>query len=438
MNWKEIYTSKCKTMEEAVKIIKSGDKVVIGHAAGEPVKLVEALADYGVNADLKGVEIYQQVDLGNSLHARPGMERHFREKSMFLGANTRDCVNSGRGDFIPCYFYQTPDFYREIEHPDVVLVTLSLPDEHGYCSFGVSCDYTKPAAEAEGAKVVAVVNPNMPRTLGDSFIHVSDLAVIVEDDTPIPELGLPKIGDVEMAIGEQIASLVKDGDCLQLGIGAIPDAVLKFLGGKKNLGIHSEMISDGVIDLYEKGVINCSVKNLHRDKMVVSFLMGTRRLYDFVDDNPAMYMAPVDYVNHPIVIGQNDNMVSINSSVEVNLMGEACSEAIGLKQFSGIGGQVDFIRGASFSKGGRSILAFPSTAKKGTVSKIVPYLSQGGTVTTPRNDVDYIVTEHGIARMKGKSLRERARSLIRIAAPQFKDELAKEFENRFAEKYQEV
>lgn len=438
MDWKEMYTSKLKTLEDAVKIIKSGDKVVIGHAVGEPVGLVDALADYGVKADLRDVEIYQMVDMGHSLHAQPGMEKHFIEKSMFLGAKTRDCVNSGRGDFIPCYFYQAPDFYRSIQNPDVVLVTLSLPDEHGYCSFGVSCDYTKPAAEVEGAKVVAVVNPNMPRTLGDSFIHVSDIDVIVEDDSLVPELGLPKIGDVEMAIGKHIASLVKDGDCLQLGIGAIPDAVLKFLDDKKDLGIHSEMISDGVIDLYEKGVINCSAKNFNRDKMVVSFLMGSKRLYDFADDNPSLFMAPVDYVNHPIIIGQNDNMVSINSSVEVDLMGEACSEAIGLKQFSGIGGQVDFIRGASFSKGGRSILAFPSTAKNGTVSKIVPYLTQGGTVTTSRNDVDYIVTEHGIARMKGKTLRERARALIGIAAPQFRDELAKEFENRFAEKYQEV
>ena len=438
MNWREIYTSKLKPIKEAVKVVKSGDKVVIGHAVGEPIKLVDAMTEYAVQADLRDIEIYQQVDMGHSLYAQPGMEKHFRENSLFLGAKTRDCVNSGRGDFTPCYFYQAPEFYRSTKKPDVVFVTLSLPDEHGYCSFGVSCDYTKPAAEVEGAKVVAAVNPNMPRTLGDSFIHVSDIDVIVEDDTPIPELGLPQIGDVEMAIGEHIASMVNDGDCLQLGIGAIPDAVLKFLDNKKDLGIHSEMISDGVIDLYEKGVINCAAKNYNRGKIVVSFLMGSRRLYDFADDNPSVYMAPVDYVNHPVIIGRNDNMVSINSSVEVNLMGEACSEAMGLKQFSGIGGQVDFIRGASFSKGGRSILAFPSTAKKGTISRIVPYLTQGGTVTTSRNDVDYIVTEHGIAKMKGNTLRERARQLIRIAAPQFQDVLAEEFERRFAEKYKEV
>ncbi|WP_077611250.1 acetyl-CoA hydrolase/transferase family protein [Clostridium sp. Marseille-P2415] len=438
MDWRKIYTSKLKTMEEAVKTIKSGDRVVIGHAVGEPVKLVDTMVDYAVKADLREIEIFQQVDMGHSLYAQPGMEKHFRENSLFLGAKTRDCVNSGRGDFTPCYFYQTPDFYRNIKRPDVVLATLSLPDEDGYCSFGVSCDYTKPAAEVEGAKLIAVLNPNMPRTLGDSFIHVSEIDVIVEDDTPLPELGLPKIGETEMAIGEHIASLVNNGDCLQLGIGAIPDAVLKFLGNKKDLGIHSEMISDGVIDLYEKGVINCRVKNFNRDKMVVSFLMGTKRLYDFADDNPGIYMAPVDYVNHPVIIGKNDHLVSINSSLEVNLMGEACSEAIGLKQFSGIGGQVDFIRGASFSKGGRSILAFPSTAKKGTISKIVPYLTRGGTVTAGRNDVNYIVTEYGIAKMKGNTLRERARQLVGIAAPQFRDDLAEEFERRFAEKYQEV
>ncbi len=425
-------------MEEAVKTIKSGDRVVIGHAVGEPVKLVDSMVDYAVAADLRDIEIFQQVDMGHSLYAQPGMEKHFRENSLFLGAKTRDCVNSGRGDFTPCYFYQAPDFYRNIKQPDVVLATLSLPDEDGYCSFGVSCDYTKPAAEVEEAKLIAVLNPNMPRTLGDSFIHVSEIDVIVEDDTPIPELGLPKVGDVEMAIGEHVASLVNDGDCLQLGIGAIPDAVLKFLGDKKDLGIHSEMISDGVIELFEKGVINCRAKNFNRDKMVVSFLMGTKRLYDFADDNPGIYMAPVDYVNHPVVIGKNDHLVSINSSVEVNLMGEACSEAIGLKQFSGIGGQVDFIRGASFSKGGRSILAFPSTAKKGTISKVVPYLTKGGTVTTSRNDADYIVTEYGIAKMKGNTLRERARQLIGIAAPQFRDDLSEEFERRFAETYQEV
>ncbi|PJJ26876.1 acetyl-CoA hydrolase/transferase family protein [Lacrimispora celerecrescens] len=438
MNWKELYASKLKTIEEAVKIIKSGDRVVISHAVGEPVKLVDAMVDYVVKMDLRDIEINQQIDMGHSLYARPGMEKHFRQNSFFVGTNTRDCVNSGRGDFTPCFFYQIPDLFRSFLKPDVLLATFSLPDEHGYCSFGVACDYTKPAAEIEGVKVIGVLNPTMPRTHGDCFIHIRDIDAIVEDNTPVTELLIPESGDVELAIGEHIASLIKDGDCLQLGIGGIPDAVLKFLGGKKNLGIHSEMLSDGIVDLYEKGVVNCSAKNFNPDKMVVSFLMGTRRLYDFADNNPCIYMAPVDYVNNPGIIGRNDNMVSINSSLQVNLMGEACSEAMGLKQFSGIGGQVDFIRGAAFSKGGRSILAFSSTAKKGTISRIVPYLTYGATVTTCRNDVDYVVTEYGIARMKGHTLRDRARQLIRIAAPQFREELAVEFEKRFAEKYLEV
>lgn len=435
MNWKEEYASKLTSVEEAVKIIKSGDHVVIAHAVGEPVKLVDTMVSYVIENDLRDITVSQQVDMGHALYAAEGMEKHFRVNSTFVGANTRDCVNSGRGDFVPCYFFNLPDYFRYENKPDVVLIQVSKPDEHGYCSYGVSSDYTKPAAEVPTSKVIAVVNPNMPRTLGDSFINVKDIDVIVEDDTPIIELGLPKIGEVEMAIGNNIATLVKDGDCLQLGIGAIPDAVLKFLGEKNDLGIHSEMISDGVVDLCEKGVITGAAKNFHKGKIVVTFLMGTRRLYNFIDNNPAIYLASVDYVNNPKIIGMNDNLISINSSVEVNLMGEACSEAMGLKQFSGIGGQVDFIRGAAFSKGGRSILAFPSTAKKGTVSKIVPYLTHGGTVTTCRNDVDYVVTEHGIAKLKGQSLRERARRLISIAAPQFRESLGEEFKNRFGEKY---
>lgn len=418
-------------MEEAVKVIKSGDRIVIGHAVGEPVNLVDAMVDHVVKNNLHDIEINQQVDMGHSLYAQPGMEKHFRQNSFFVGGKTRDCINSGRGDFTPCFFYQLPDLFRTTLVPNVLLATFSKPDEHGYCSFGVSCDYTKPVAEMEGVTVIGCINPNMPRTMGDSFIHVSDIDIIVEDDAPVPELPLPKIGEVEMAIGKNIASLVNDGDCLQLGIGAIPDAVLKFLDDKKDLGIHSEMISDGVIDLYEKGVINCSKKSINRGKMVVSFLMGSKRLYDFVDNNPAVYMAPVDYVNNPVVIGQNDNLVSINSSVEVDLMGQACSEAMGLKQFSGVGGQVDFVRGAAFSKGGKSIIAFPSSAKGGTISKIVPFLTHGGPVTTSRCDIDYVVTEHGIAKLKGHSLRERAEQLINIAAPQFRDDLRKEFDARF-------
>lgn len=315
---------------------------------------------------------------------------------------------------------------------DVALIQVSKPDEHGYCSFGVSSDYTKPAADC--AKIViAEVNKQMPRTMGNSFIHVSDMDFIVESDHPIIELPLPKIGEVEKAIGRNCAELVEDGSTLQLGIGAIPDAVLLFLKDKKDLGIHSEMISDGVVELVEAGVITNKNKTLHPGKSVVTFLMGTKRLYDYADNNPAVEMYPVSYVNDPKVIMQNNQMVSINSCVQVDFYGQVASESIGAKQISGVGGQVDFVRGASMSLDGKgkSIIAMPSTASKGKVSRIVPMLDEGAPVTTSRNDVDYIVTEYGIAHLKGKTNKGRARALINIAHPDFREELAVEFQNRF-------
>jgi 4-hydroxybutyrate CoA-transferase len=303
-------------------------------------------------------------------------------------------------------------------------------DEHGFFSFGVSNDYTKPAAEA--AKIViAQVNDKMPRTMGDSFIHISDIDYIVEANHEIIELKPPKIGEIERAIGENCASLVEDGSTLQLGIGAIPDAVLLFLKDKKDLGIHSEMISDGVLELVEAGVITNKAKSIHPGKIIVTFLMGTKRLYDFIDNNPVVEMYPVNYVNDPRVIMQNSKMVSINSCVQVDLMGQVSSESVGLTQISGVGGQVDFVRGANMCKDGKSIIAMPSTAAKGKVSKIVPLLDEGAAVTTGRNDVDYIVTEYGIAKLKGKTLKDRAKALISIAHPDFKDGLIEEFEKRF-------
>ena len=431
MGWKETYASKLTSMDEAAKVVKSGDTVIIAHAVGEPVALIDKMVDYAVAADLHDIKIHQMVAMGHGKYGEPGMEKHFDVNPVFLGGSTRDVVNSGRGNFTPCFFYQVPELFTTDYAADVLFCTVSKPDKNGFCSFGTSCDYTKPAAECPKTKVVAVVNPNMPRAMGDNFIHVDNIDVIVEDDAPIPALPIAKIGDTEKAIGEKVASLIKDGDCLQLGIGSIPDAVLTFLGGKKDLGIHSEMVSDGVVDLYEKGIITCKAKNFHKDKMVITFLMGTKKLYDFVDHNPDVLMLPVDYVNHPIVIGQNENLVSINSCVQVDLMGQVSSESIGPKQISGVGGQVDFIRGASFSKGGRSILAFPSTAAKGTVSRIVANLDYGAPVTTSRMDVDYIVTEYGVAHLKGHSLRERAKSLIAIAHPDFRAELQDEFARRF-------
>ena len=312
------------------------------------------------------------------------------------------------------------------------MVTLSAPDKHGFCSFGISVDFTKTIAE--NAKIViGQVNKYMPRTHGDSFIHISDIDFLVEHDEPLVELPKPHIGEVESKIGEYVASLVNDGDCLQLGIGAIPDAALQFMKDKKDLGIHSEMISDGVMDLMKAGVITNKKKNFHNRRTVVTFLMGTKDLYDYVDDNPFFEMYPVDYVNDPRVVSQNDNMVCINSCIQVDLTGQVVSGSIGPRQFSGVGGQVDFVRGAAWSKGGRNIIAMPSTVK-GKMSKIVPVITEGSSVTTSINDVDYIITEYGIAKLGSKSLNERARALINIAHPDFREELAKAYEERFHEK----
>jgi len=429
MNWKEIYKSKLVKPEEAVTHIKSGDRVVVGHAAGEPTVLIDAMVANREN--YRNVEIVNLVVLGTGEYAKPGMEEYFHENSIFASASTREAIESGRADFTPCFFHEVPKLFRKGYMPvDVALVQVSSPDEHGYCSFGVSNDYTKPAAKY--AKVVIVeVNDKMPRTMGDSFIHISDIDYIIETSHKIIELQPPSIGEVEKKIGENCASLIEDGSTLQLGIGAIPEAVLLFLKDKKDLGIHSEMISDGVVELVEAGVITNKMKTLHPGISVVSFLMGTKRLYDFVDNNPSVEMYPVNYVNNPITIMKNYKMVSINSCVQVDIMGQVCSECIGLKQISGVGGQVDFVRGVNMSEDGISIIAIPSTASKGKISKIVSLLDVGAVVTTSRTDVDYIVTEYGIAQLKGKSLRNRARALINIAHPDFREELKVEFTNRF-------
>lgn len=432
MDFQEIYKNKVVSAKEAVQKIRSGDRVVLGHAVGEPTTVIEAMVEEKEN--YKDVEIVHMVAMGKAEYAKPGMEKHFRHNSIFVGGTTREAVSSGRGDFTPCFFSEVPKLFRESLPVDVALIQVTPPDEYGYCSFGVSNDYTKPAAEC--AKIViAEVNDQMPRTMGDSFIHVSDIDYIVESSHPIIELKPAKIGDIERIIGENCASLIEDGSTLQLGIGAIPDAVLLFLKDKKDLGIHSEMISDGVVELVEAGVITNKLKTLHPGKVVVTFLMGTKKLYDFANNNPMLEMYPVDYVNAPSVIAKNHKMVSINSCVQVDLMGQIASESIGLKQISGVGGQVDFVRGSSICKDGISIMAMPSTTAKGKVSKIVPILDEGAAITTSRNDADYIITEYGIAHLKGKTLRERAKALINIAHPNFREDLIKEYEKRFHIKF---
>lgn len=430
MNWKERYQDKICSADEAVSYIKSGDRVGVTHACGEPVILTDAMVRNAEKYDYHDIEVVHMISMGNAGYCQPEMASRFRHNSLFVGASSRDAIQKGRGDFTPVFFSEIPELFRTTLPVDVALLQVSEPDEHGYCSFGISCDYTKPMAEC--AKVrIAQVNANMPRVLGDNFIHLSQLDHIVVADTPLIELPRPKIGEVQRKIGEHIASLVPDGVCLQLGIGAIPDAVLLFLKDKKDLGIHSEMFSDGVVDLIEAGVITNRNKQIDRGMNVVTFLMGTRRLYDFVNNNPTVCMKSVDYVNNPRVVCQNDNMISINSCVEVDLMGQVCSESVGLKQISGVGGQVDFVRGANMSKGGKTIMAMPATAARGTVSKIVPFITEGAAVTTSRCDVDYVVTEYGIAQLHGKTLRQRAKELIAIAAPEFRENLQAEFDRRF-------
>ncbi len=428
-DWKEIYPKKFVTAPEAISHIQSGQKVVFTHACGESQCLTNELV---AQADrLENVEIIHMVAMGKAPYCNEeGMEKHFRHNALFVGGSTRKALEEGRADFTPVFFHEVPKFFREGIIPmDVVLLQLSEPDEDGNCSFGISCDYTQPAAEA-AKLVIAQINKNMPRTSGNS-INLKDIDYIVEKDEDLLELKPPKIGDTERKIGEYVASLIDDGATLQLGIGAIPDAVLSFLGDKKDLGIHSEMFSDGVVDLAEKGVITNAKKTIDTGKFVSCFLMGTKKLYDFVDNNPDVLIKPVDYTNDPFVVSKIENIVSINSALQVDLMGQANAEMIGSRQFSGVGGQVDFIRGAARAKGGKAIIAMPSTAAHGKVSKICAYLDAGAAVTTSRNDIDYVVTEYGIASLKGKTLRQRAAALINIAHPDFRPSLIEEFEKRF-------
>lgn len=428
-NRNKSFAEKIVSADEAVGAIKNGDRIVFSHAAGVPQEIPKALIR---NKDkFCDVEIYHMLCLGDGDYLSEGLENHFHHCTNFAGANSRKAIEEKRADFMPGFFFEVPYLFRRKQYPiDVAVIQVSTPDVMGNCSFGVSCDYTKPAAE-EAKIVIAEMNEAMPHVGGDNFIHLSQIDYIVECNNNLPEILPAKIGEVEKAIGGYCSELIDDGATLQLGIGAIPDAVLMALGNKKDLGIHTEMFTDGVIDLVERGIINGSKKTLHPGKMVATFLMGSRRLYDFVNQNPFIELYPVDYVNNPCVIMKNENMVSINSCIEVDLMGQVVSECIGQKQFSGVGGQVDYVRGAMLSPGGKSIMAMPSTAAKGTISRIVPFLAQGSAVTTSRNDVDYVVTEYGIAHLKAKTLKERAKSLIAIAHPDFREALMNEYRKRF-------
>ncbi len=419
MNWQEIYKSRLTSPEQAVEAIKSGDHVAIHHACAEPRTLIEAMVSRN---DLENVSISHMAAIGPAEYAQPGMEGRFRHNAFFAGTASRQAINEGRADFTCCFFHELPRVYQEHLKPDVALIQVSPPDRWGYCSLGISVDYTKHISQY-ARTVLAQVNQDMPRTFGDSFVHVSKIDQLVESDRPLLEIPLPEITWVEEAIGRHIAGMVEDGSCLQLGIGAIPDAVLMFLGDKRDLGIHTEMFSDGVIKLVEEGVITGQSKNIDQGKIMVSFVMGSRKVYDFVHENPLVEFRTVDYTNDPCVIGRIDRVVSINSAIQVDLLGQVCADTLGYSQYSAVGGQVDFIRGASRSKGGKAVIAMPSTAGEGRYSRIAPRLSEGSVVTTSRNDVQFVVTEYGVADLRYKTNRQRVQQLISIAHPAFRPEL---------------
>lgn len=419
--WAEIYRRKVCDAAEALKAVKSGDRVYIHPGCAEPETLVEALV--ARKDDLQDVEITHLLTMGTAPYVAPGMEKHFRHRALFTGGNVRKAVNEGRADYVPVFLSEIPGLFTDGTLPiDVALIQVSPPDEHGFCSFGVGIECTKTAAE-NARVVIAEMNRQTPRTLGDSFIHVHKLTHIVPVDRPMIELPRVRMSELHSQIGANVAGLVQDGATLQMGIGGIPDAVLFHLSGKKDLGVHTEMFSDGVIELVMKGIINNEKKTLHQGKIIASFVLGSRALYDFIDNNPICEFHPSQYVNDPFVVAQNDNMVAINSAIQVDLTGQVCSDSIGYSVYSGFGGQVDFIRGAARSKGGKPIIALPATAKDDTVSRIVLHLDEGAGVVTSRADVHYVVTEFGVAHLYGRSIRERATALIQIAHPKFRDEL---------------
>lgn len=415
--------------EEALGVVKSGQRIFIHSVFAAPSVLVQALANR--SNELKDIEIVHIHTEGEAPYAVSGMEDSFRTNALFVGANMRKAVQEGRADYLPVFLSECPSLFRKGILPiDIALISVSPPDLHGYCSLGVSVDTSKAAADS--AKIViAQVNRFLPRTHGDGMIHVSKIHSFVEGHIPLLEAGNFEISPVEQKIGEHIASLVEDGATLQMGIGAIPNAVLSCLGNHKDLGIHTEMFSDGVIPLVEKGVVNGSKKRTHTGKIVTGFVMGTRKLYDFVHDNPETIFLDIGYINDTANIRRNPKVTAINSAIEVDLTGQICADSIGTRQYSGVGGQMDFIRGASLSEGGKPIIALPSTTSKGE-SRIASILKPGASVTTTRAHVHYVVTEYGAVDLYGKNLRQRAKALIELAHPSHRDSLSKSAKERFA------
>lgn len=424
MTWNEHYSSHRMNANDAAKLVRSHDRVFVGGNAASPMPLLYALRDRA--SSLEQVELLHLLFAGEDPLAAPEMEGHFRHTVLFVGSSDRVAVQEGRAAYLPVHLHDIPQLFKSRALPiRVAIVSTAPPDEHGFLSLGVECLASLAAVEVADV-VIAVVNDQMPRTLGDCFIPAHKLTAVVEASFPLPELKIEKPTPVHASIGKWVASLIEDGATLQLGIGAIPDAVVAALSGKRDLGVHTEMVSDRVMDAIEAGVITGARKTLHPGKVIATFAMGSRALYDYIGNNPLFEMRPADYTNNPFIIAQNDKMVAVNSALEVDITGQVCAESVGKQIFSGFGGQLDFIRGAAMSKGGIPIIALPSTAAGGTVSRIVPMLKPGAGVVTTRADVHYVVTEYGIAQLYGKTLRQRVRELMEVAHPDFRADIEKE------------
>jgi acetyl-CoA hydrolase len=421
----ELYRDRVATPIQAAERVRSGTRLYLSGNCSVPKQVLAALVARA--PILQDVEIVQVLTVGPADYVAPEMDGHLRVNTLFISDNVRAVVNEGRADFTPCLLSEIPGLFRNGRLAlDIALIHVTPPDDHGFCSFGVEVGISKPAAQA-AKTVIAEINPRMPRTLGDSFIHVSKIDILVPVDYPLPETRMAGHDPEVEAIADRAATLIPDGATLQTGIGSIPDAVLRRLADRSDLGIHTELFSDGIIDLVEKGVITGERKTLHPGKIVSGFLLGTKRLYEFVNDNPVVELHPTDYVNDPFVIAQNDRMVAINSAIEVDLTGQVCADSIGARLYSGVGGQMDFLYGASRSKGGVPILALPSALRRPnrpTLSRIVATLQPGAGVTTTRNHIHWVVTENGAVDLYGKTIAERAEALIAIAAPEFRDELS--------------
>ena len=420
-DWQQRYKEKIKTASQAVSTIRRGDKVFIGSGAAEPQTLVKSLIES--SGRLADTRIMHIMTLGVAPYTEEKFTDQFRHNAFFIGANTRKAVAEGRADYTPVFLSEIPALFRSGQAPiDVALIQVSLPDKHGFCSYGVSTDVVKSASES-AVKVIAEINPQMPRALGDCFINMEDIDIAVPINEPLLFAKRDRADEIAKRIGKNIADLIDDGSTMQMGIGTIPDSVLYNLTDKKDLGVHTEMFSDGLMELAQRGIINNSKKTIHQGKTVASFCMGSKELYEFVDDNPAIEFHPTEYTNDPFIVAQHDKMVAINSAIEVDLTGQVCADSLGSMFYSGIGGQVDFIRGSARSKGGKPIIAMPSTARNDTISRISVKLQEGAGVVTTRGDVHYVVTEYGAAYLHGKNIRERAMSLINIAHPKFRAEL---------------